>query len=156
MKNPTVFSCAMQSPVGALVVVQQGDALVRLHWGTLSQVNPTPLLQEAMQQLKQYFSGSLQRFDLPLEYQCSTYQRQVCQAMLDIPYGETITYGELAEITSSSAQAVGNACGGNPFPIIVPCHRVLAAQGLGGYSGEGGLETKIALLKMESSVPWLI
>jgi methylated-DNA-[protein]-cysteine S-methyltransferase len=138
------------------VVVQQGDAIVRVKWGTLSHADKTPLLQEAMQQLEDYFSGALKQFDLPLDYQCSAYQQQICQAMLEIPYGETITYGELAETTSSSAQAVGNACGGNPLPIIVPCHRVLAAQGLGGYSGEGGLETKITLLKLESSVPWLI
>jgi methylated-DNA-[protein]-cysteine S-methyltransferase len=76
--------------------------------------------------------------------------------MLNIPYGETITYAYLAERLASSAQAAGNACGGNPLPIIVPCHRVLGTNNLGGYSGEGGIETKIALLKIESPIPWLI
>ena len=73
-----------------------------------------------------------------------------------IHYGETITYGELATRLGSSAQAAGVACGGNPFPLIIPCHRVLAANGIGGYSGEGGIETKITLLKLEGGFPWLL
>ncbi|MGI9319597.1 MAG: methylated-DNA--[protein]-cysteine S-methyltransferase, partial [bacterium] len=116
----------------------------------------TPLLEEAKRQIAAYFAGDLEAFDLPLEYRCSDFQRQSCEEMLKIPYGETITYAELASRLGSSAQAAGNACGGNPLPIVVPCHRVLGSGNLGGYSGEGGIETKVALLKMESSVPWLI
>ena len=137
------------------MLAQQGDALVSVQWGELADSRVTPLLTEAVQQIENYFAGDLQQFDLPLDYQCSENQRLICQAMMEIPYGETVTYGDLDAATGSSAQAVGNACGGNPFPIIVPCHRVLAADGLGGYSGQGGLETKIALLKMESTIPWL-
>lgn len=142
--------------MGSLVLVQQDDALVSVLWGVVENPQVTLLLTEAVKQIENYFAGELQQFDLPLDYQCSAYQRLICQAMLEIPYGETVTYGDLGTATRSSAQAVGNACGGNPLPIIVPCHRVLAADGLGGYSGQGGLETKIALLKMESTIPWLI
>ena len=152
----TVFSTAIETPIGPLVLVQQGEGLVRVRWGAVLQDQSTELLDEAWVQVNDYFAGKRRQFDLPLNYKCKPYQKQICEQMLKIPYGETATYGDLAVATASSAQAVGNACAGNPFPVIVPCHRVLAAQGLGGYSGDGGIETKIALLKMESSVPWLI
>ena len=70
--------------------------------------------------------------------------------MCRIPYGTTVTYGQLAHDIGSVARAVGQACGANPIPIIIPCHRVMAGDNrLGGYSGEGGVETKVALLRLE-------
>lgn len=147
---------SINSPVGPLLVFEQDGQISRVRWGQSSQGTSRPILDEAKAQLAAYFNGELRQFDLPLIYHCSEYQQQICLAMQEIPYGKTMTYGDLAEKTASSAQAIGNACGGNPFPIVVPCHRVLAADSLGGYSGEGGLETKIQLLKMESDIPWLI
>ena len=76
--------------------------------------------------------------------------------MQSIPFGETLTYGEIAKRLGVPAQAVGQACGGNPIPVIIPCHRVLGATSLGGYSGEGGVETKVWLLRHEGAAGLLI
>ncbi len=76
--------------------------------------------------------------------------------MCAIPFGETRTYGDLAKALGAPAQAIGQACGGNPVPVIVPCHRILGASGLGGFSAPGGVETKIALLKHEGAASLLI
>ena len=107
-------------------------------------------------QLAAYFDGRLKIFDLPLIPKGDAFQQSVCQAMLDIPYGETTTYGEIAAKLDTYGQPVGNACGANSIPIIIPCHRVLGAHGVGGYSGEGGIERKIELLKMEDGFPYLL
>ena len=107
-------------------------------------------------QLQAYFAGELKHFDLPLAPRGSSFQQAVYEAMYAIPFGETRTYGELAEQVNGFARAVGQACGSNRIPIIIPCHRVLAANGLGGYSGFGGLETKIKLLQMEDAYPYLL
>lgn len=142
--------------MGRIILVQEGDALTRLTWTDVLASDDTKILQEAVSQLEHYFNGVLSRFDLPLKYYCSDFQVKACEVMAAIPYGSTITYAEMARKMATSAQSAGNACGGNPFPIIIPCHRVLATRGLGGYSGEGGIETKISLLKLESAIPWLI
>jgi methylated-DNA-[protein]-cysteine S-methyltransferase len=93
-------------------------------------------------------------FDLPLNPPGSDFQKKVCFAMVAIPGGQTKSYGEIAKNIESSAQAVGNACGLNPIPIIIPCHRVLAAgKEMGGFSGLGGLDTKRALLNLEDAMP---
>ena len=76
--------------------------------------------------------------------------------MLAIPYGQTQTYGDLSKQLGAPAQAIGQACGGNTLPIFIPCHRILAANGLGGYSGAGGVETKVALLRLEGAASLLI
>ncbi|CAG0910780.1 unnamed protein product, partial [Cyprideis torosa] len=110
----------------------------------------------AASQLAAYFAGDLKTFDLPLKPRGDAFQQAVCQAMLAIPYGETTTYGAIADGLGSFGQPVGNACGANTIPIIIPCHRVLAAKGLGGYSGEGGVERKIELLKLEGGFPYLL
>ena len=95
-------------------------------------------------------------FAVPLDVPGTPFQNRAWDALMTIPYGETRTYGELAAVLNSAAQPVGQACGGNSIPIIIPCHRVLAANGLGGYSGHGGLDTKIALLKHEDAFPYLL
>ncbi|WP_424942305.1 methylated-DNA--[protein]-cysteine S-methyltransferase [Aliiroseovarius crassostreae] len=148
---------SISSPVGPLFVTEDERAIVRLGWGHAAQVGDSPLLQEARAQLSAYFDGRLTRFDLPLRVKGSDFQRVVCDAMTAIPYGETRTYGEIAKITGNSAQAVGNACGGNPIPIIIPCHRVMGAGGkLTGFSGAGGVETKVQLLRLEGAAGLLI
>uniref|UniRef100_UPI003EC0E69D methylated-DNA--[protein]-cysteine S-methyltransferase n=1 Tax=Primorskyibacter sedentarius TaxID=745311 RepID=UPI003EC0E69D len=82
--------------------------------------------------------------------------RRTCDAMSAIPFGETRTYGEIAKALGAPAQAIGQACGGNPIPLIIPCHRVLAASNLGGFSGRHGIETKVWLLKHEGAASLLI
>ena len=141
---------SMTSPVGPLVIEEQAGRIVRLDWDTAPTDSPTPLLREAKAQLEAYFAGERTRFELPLAPAGTDFQQRVWAAMAEIPYGETRTYGELAAATGASARAVGSACGANPIPIILPCHRVVAAHGAGGYSGRGGLRTKGALLDIET------
>lgn len=102
------------------------------------------------QQVGEYLSGERQRFDLGLSFPDS-FTGRVMQALIDVPYGETRTYGELAEQLDSAAVAVGQACGNNPVPIVVPCHRVVAAEGLGGYQYPG---LKKRLLQLERPISW--
>ena len=86
----------------------------------------------------------------------SDFQRAVCSQMSAIPFGETVTYGDIAKALNQSPQAVGSACGGNPVPVIITCHRAMGAKGLTGFSGKGGVETKVALLRHERAGGFLI
>ncbi len=147
---------AFQSPVGPLVVHESDGAITQLTWGACDATQQTDLQREAYSQLQAYFGGRLTAFDLPTRVTGSDFQRAVCDAISAIGFGETLTYGEIAKHLGKPAQAVGNACGGNPIPIIIPCHRVLGAQGLGGFSGAGGVETKVKLLRLEGGAGLLI
>lgn len=141
---------SFDSPVGALTVRERDGAIAAVDWGRVPSADPTPLLREARVQLDAYFAGRLERFELPLVLAGSRFQQAVWQAMLAIPFGAVRTYGAVAAELCASPRAVGGACGSNPIPIIVPCHRIVAANGaLGGYSGVGGAETKRFLLALE-------
>ncbi len=153
---PAVLRKTIETPFGRMLLVQEGECLARLGWSDVQARDRSPLLSEASDQLKAYFGGALRTFDLPLAYGCSEFQAAACRVMARIPYGGTITYTDMARQLGTTPRAAGGACGGNPFPIIVPCHRVLAARGIGGYSGGAGIETKIGLLRLENAVPWLI
>lgn len=143
------------SPVGPLSVVVQGGAVVRLEWSVVDGESD-PVSTEAVSQLAQYFAGERQAFDLPLAPQVSDFQKKFGAALCAIPFGETRTYGHLAREMGVPAQAVGQACGANPIPIIIPCHRVLGANSLGGFSGAGGVEGKVQLLRHEGAAGLLI
>ena len=139
-----------------MAMAEEGGALTRL-WlpgeGT-PRIMPrqTPLLTEAKTQLLDYFRGARREFDLPLAPEGTPFRRQVWDALLTIPYGETITYGELARRIGSpkAVRAVGQANHHNPLPIFIPCHRVVGANGaLTGYGG--GLELKQYLLNLEET-----
>ena len=145
-------SLSIPSPVGQLTIDERDDALVAIRWGNGAAGNGSPLLAEAARQLAAYFAGQLFDFDLPLAAAGTAFDRRVRAAMRAIPYGETRTYGELAHATDSGPRAIGGACGRNPIPIVVPCHRVLARSGLGGYSGGTGLPTKQWLLALEGAM----
>ena len=147
---------AIDTPVGRLAVAERGGQVVRVSWSASPQGEPTPLLAEAARQVAAYFAGELRDFDLPLDPGGNDLERGVFAAMRAIPYGQTRTYGEIAGDLGTYGQPVGQACGANPIPVIIPCHRVLSATGLGGYSGAGGIETKIALLKLEGGYPLLL
>ena len=144
------------SPFGPLCITEQAGKIVALNWHEAGVSENSPVLDEATHQLALYFAGDLKVFDLPLAPKGDQFQQDVCKAMLQIPYGETCTYGDIAKKLDTYGQPVGQACGGNSIPIIIPCHRVLSATGLGGYSGEGGVERKIELLKLEGGFPYLI
>lgn len=145
----------VETPVGPLFVSEDDGAITRVSWRGVAGER-SDLLDEAARQIDDYFQGKRQVFDLPFRVSGSDFQRAICEAILAIPFGETRTYGDLARDLGVSAQAVGQGCGGNPIPVLIPCHRVLAATGLGGYSGAGGAETKVALLRHEGAGGFLI
>jgi methylated-DNA-[protein]-cysteine S-methyltransferase len=145
-------SISISSPVGNLVIEEADDTITAIRWSDERAANGSPLLAEAARQLDAYFAGKLTDFDLPLRPAGSDFERQVWSAMQKIPYGKTQCYGDLATAIGSAPRAVGGACGKNPIPIVIPCHRVLAKAGLGGYSGSGGLKTKQALLTLEGAL----
>ncbi|MEE8189620.1 MAG: methylated-DNA--[protein]-cysteine S-methyltransferase [Kiloniellales bacterium] len=150
------FTQTLDTPVGRLALTEAGGALLRIAWADreagdpLAAADETPLLDRAAAQLREYFANKRRAFDLPLAPEGTAFQRRVWTAMARIPWGETRSYGALARDVGSAARAVGGACGANPIPIVIPCHRVLATGGgLGGYSGGLGPATKTLLLELE-------
>ena len=149
--------CYLASPVGRLALEADGEVLTGLRWADAGERagndKPSAVLNEARRQLERYFARRLQAFDLPLAARGTDFQKSVWKMMREIPYGETATYGGIAMALGSGARAVGTACGRNPLPIIVPCHRVLGSGGTeGGFSGGQGLPTKRKLLALEGVV----
>ncbi|MEM7170116.1 MAG: methylated-DNA--[protein]-cysteine S-methyltransferase [Pseudomonadota bacterium] len=139
-------------PQGHFRISEQNGMIVRTTWGR-GENEPTPLLNEAAKQLRDYFAGNRRDFDLPLQPHGPAMHQQVWQAMLAIPFGKTRSYGDLAQALNTCARAVGGACGANPIPIFIPCHRVLAANGeIGGFSGGQGVVTKRELLVLEGAI----
>jgi len=155
MTSASPFTAILRAPFGTLGVRVSGDHLVTLAFlapGTALLAPTSPMLERVAEQLAAYYADPRHRFDLPIEVRGSEFRRRVWQALLAIPVGHTTTYGELARHLGSSARAVGQALGDNPLPIVVPCHRVLAAHGLGGFNhaGDGySLDVKRWLLRHE-------
>jgi methylated-DNA-[protein]-cysteine S-methyltransferase len=141
---------SLHTPVGDISVAEHDGAIVSVEWGWGSEQTATPLLCRARDQLHAYFDGVLMKFDLPLNPDGTPYRRRVWAALCEIPYGATRSYLDIARVAGGSPRSVGQANGSNPIPIIIPCHRVLATTGIGGYSGGDGLSTKRALLALES------
>lgn len=145
-----------RTPLGVMSISTDGSAITSLRYGEADDFQDPahPLLQEAWSQLQAWFAGRRQTFDLPLAPRGSSFQQRVWTEMLTIPFGQTLTYGAIAGRLGSSARAVGTACGRNPLPIFIPCHRIVAAQTIGGYSGGKGLATKRWLLSHEGIDRW--
>jgi len=142
----------METPLGLLCLEQAGEGLCRAEFCAEAEgpPRPTPLLGEAQRQLEEYFARRRRVFELPLAGQGTAFRRQVWQALEQIPYGQVCSYGQLAARLGrpGAARAVGGACHCNPLAILVPCHRVVGADGgLTGYAG--GLERKRWLLELE-------
>jgi methylated-DNA-[protein]-cysteine S-methyltransferase len=148
---------SFHTPLGALTLSEEEGAIVALDWGFGRDQAETGLLRRGREQLQAYFDGALTLFDLPLAPAGSPYRCRIWQALREIPFGETRSYGEIAGIAGGSARSVGGANAANPIPIIIPCHRVVGASGLGGYSGAESIETKRWLLNLEMGpgTPWL-
>lgn len=162
---PHLHALPWTSPIGLLRLVGHDSALCGVYfadqpgvpaWAAdapvcVAETTPHPL-QQAIHQLHEYFQGRRQQFELPLAWVDGTeFQRQVWQALAAIPYGATVSYGELAAKIGRprAVRALGGAVGRNPLGIVLPCHRVVGAQGqLTGYTG--GLERKVALLQLEA------
>ena len=144
----------LPSPLGYLTITAADGALTSLTWGpapTQAVAEPDPVLAAAAEQLVEWFERRRTAFSLPLAPAGTPFQRRVWGALAAIPYGATVTYGGLARDLANAARAVGAACGRNPLPIVIPCHRVVGVNGLCGYSGPGGLGTKAWLLDHERS-----
>lgn len=142
--------CAIETPIGPLPLQADESAVSAMRFGAGSAQDASPLLDAAEAQLREYFAGARRTFDLPLAPHGTAFQQRVWTALRAIPYGETRTYGELAAAIGSpnASRAVGMANHRNPIPIIIPCHRVIGANGtLTGYAG--GLEIKRKLLALE-------
>jgi methylated-DNA-[protein]-cysteine S-methyltransferase len=144
------------SDFGKLGVVEEDDQIIQLLWEASDQGTCSPVLAEAVRQLQDYLTGKLEEFDLPLAPAGTEFQKRVYKAMRAIPKGCTRRYGDLAKDLGVPAQPVGQACGSNPIPIFIPCHRVVGGNGLGGFSGLGGVETKIKLLQFERAYSLLL
>lgn len=141
---------SVHSPLGDLTLFEDDDKLISLDWGRVEEGCESPLMLEAARQLEEYFDGDRESFDLPLSPHGTTFQKKVWDAMKATPYGQAATYGQIAQALQSSPRAVGMACGRNPLPILIPCHRVVGSNGsLGGYSGLDGVATKRILLSLE-------
>ena len=141
---------SLHSPIGDITLFEEDGALVSVDWGWVDEQHQTPLLREARRQLNEYFDGKRRNFDLPVVLSGTDYQKRVWQALAAIPFGETRTYAQIAAQVGGSPRSVGQANGRNPLPLVIPCHRVVAAHGLGGYSGADGTETKSWLLAREA------
>lgn len=140
---------SLHTPVGDLTLSEEDGDIVALDWGWGRDQTETPALLEARRQLHAYFDGELDHFTLALAPFGTAYRRRVWQALIDIPAGQTRTYAELASVAGGSARSIGGAMATNPIPILIPCHRVVATNGPGGYSGGDGLPTKRFLLALE-------
>lgn len=137
----TQYDAIMQTPFARIGILMQASELQRLDFLP----SPAPQVRRAgsaavavIEQLQAYLDDPTAGFDLPLYLKPSAFQEKVWQALREIPSGEVVRYGDIARAIGGGARAVGNACRTNPIPIIIPCHRVVAAAGLGGYSGDVG------------------
>lgn len=145
------------TPIGKLGISEDGGAIVSIVFDsepTLKDIKyqETDLIKEASKQLSAYFRGQRHGFDLPLTLKGTDFQQKVWQALLQIPYGKTASYGQIAKAIGNdkASRAVGMACNRNPLPILIPCHRVVGANGnLVGYAG--GLDIKQYLLSLEQT-----
>lgn len=140
-----------QSPVGPLTFYGEGDTLYRITFGDEGSTGCLPIFDRTIKELSEYFCGERKTFTIPLLPAKTPFSEAVRQGMLDIPYGETLSYGCLAEKIgkSKASRAVGGACHNNPYPIIVPCHRVVGKEGVGGFAAD--LSIKEKLLELEKS-----
>jgi methylated-DNA-[protein]-cysteine S-methyltransferase len=156
----TMLTTTIDSPIGELTITAQDGVLTGVHMHDQRHFPPIPVTAERddaalapiVAQLDAYFAGELTDFDLPLQLRGTPFQRRVWTALQEIPYGETISYGELARRVGNpkASRAVGLANGRNPVAIVVPCHRVIGADGsLTGYGG--GLDRKVWLIEHEAA-----
>ena len=150
-----IFQYSYETKLGSVTFVEEDGTLLAIttHHTNEGIKQETPLINEAYRQLSEYLLGERKRFDLPLNPQGTVFQQQVWKALCDIPYGETRSYKQIAEAIGNpkAVRAVGMANNRNPLLIVVPCHRVIGANGkLVGYGA--GIDKKEFLLKLEKSL----
>lgn len=151
-----MYGCFCETPIGILRILEEEGYVVQIQRCSIKAADiiykETPVLQEAVRQLKEYFAGERREFTIPIRAKGTPFQEKAWETLCTIPYGHTISYGEeAAQMDCICARAVGGANGKNPIIIVIPCHRVIRANGdLGGYSG--GLDIKEYLLALEQRV----
>ena len=149
------FQAVMNVPFGQVGISMQEGSLIGVDYleaETAPYTDQTPGIRHVLQSIESYLSDPTHRFEMEIDLTGTDFQKRVWQELQAIPAGEAMTYGELAKKIGSGARAVGNACRANPCPLIVPCHRVVAANGLGGFAGQRSgrkLEIKRWLLHHE-------
>ena len=138
------------SLLGPITIFEEGGKIVSLLFSYSEHSDSSPLLEKAKEEIEEYFQGKRKTFDLPLDAKGTEFQKKVWKELLDIRYGETLSYGEIGDrIGTKAYRAIGNACGKNPIPILIPCHRVVGKDNIGGFSL--GLDLKRKLLDIERS-----
>ena len=138
------------SLLGPITIFEEGGKIISLLFSYSEHSDSSPLLEKAKEEIEEYFQGKRKTFDLPLDAKGTEFQKRVWKELLDIRYGETLSYGEIGDrIGTKAYRAIGNACGKNPSPILIPCHRVVGKDNIGGFSL--GLDLKRKLLDMERS-----
>jgi O-6-methylguanine DNA methyltransferase len=159
MTDTSTYLVRTTSPIGRLEITSDGEHITSLtieHGGSLPNddrpENRAPVLEQAVTQLAEYFAGKRKDFDLPLDPRGTPFQVSVWERLRELDFGDHVSYGELGAMVGrpGSARAIGGAVGANPIPILIGCHRVLAANGaVTGYSGGEGVPTKLWLLAHE-------
>ncbi len=144
-------------PFGPLQILSDGDRICSVGFApAISPTESTPdkLCLECARQLEEYFAGKRKSFDLPLKLHGTDFQKKIWETLARIPYGSTVTYGDLAALAGHprAARAVGNAMRKNPLWILIPCHRVVGTADLGGYGGPDGAPIKRRLLLLEGAI----
>ena len=138
------------SLLGPITISEEGGKIISLLFSYSEYSDSSPLLEKAKEEIEEYFQGKRKTFDLPLDAKGTEFQKRVWKELLDIRYGETLSYGEIGDrIGTKAYRAIGNACGKNPIPILIPCHRVVGKDNIGGFSL--GLDLKRKLLDIERS-----
>ncbi|MDZ4098558.1 MAG: methylated-DNA--[protein]-cysteine S-methyltransferase [Methylophilaceae bacterium] len=150
------FDAVVSAPFGAVGIVTQDDYVIAMTLLATKQseyVSDHPFVQSVVRQVRQYLNNSNTQLDIPVAIKGTAFQKRVWNAIASIPVGKTISYTTLAEMVGSGPRAVANACGANQVPLVIPCHRVIAKQGLGGFmQGEAdGLVIKSWLLQHEQN-----
>ena len=147
---PPANSDSRITPIGKITISERGGRIVSIKAGESHYCSRNKILDEAFEQLNEYLKGERKTFDLDLEPEGTDFQKDVWNALLDVPYGKTISYSELAKASGHprAVRAVGGAMHSNPTPIVIPCHRVIRSDGsIGGYALGPDLKTR--LLKLE-------
>ena len=138
------------SLLGPITIFEEGGKIISLLFSYSEYSDSSPLLEKAKEEIEEYFQGKRKTFGLPLDAKGTEFQKRVWKELLDIRYGETLSYGEIGDrIGTKAYRAIGNACGKNPIPILIPCHRVVGKDNIGGFSL--GLDLKRKLLDIERS-----
>jgi methylated-DNA-[protein]-cysteine S-methyltransferase len=140
----------IDTKVGPVLIEGDGNAITRIRIGESAEEASDALVDEAATQILAYFAGTRETFDLPLVPAVSQRGQALRDAIAGIGFGRTMSYGALAIEAGSAPRAIGQACAHNPFPILIPCHRVTAGKGIGPYSAGDGVATKRKLLAHEA------